>query len=98
MPDSKLRLELDASQIKTFLKCPMQWYYEYNQRITNKSEDSKRAMNMGTYGHTRLQKFYELRAGNYDFKTANHMAVNMAETNEEQLMLPNDADRLTVLT
>jgi len=94
----KLRLELDASQIKTFLKCPMQWYYEYNQRITNKSEDSKRPMNMGTYGHTRLQKFYELRAENYDFKTANHMAVNMAETNEEVLMLPNDADRLTVLT
>ena len=96
MPEKpKLILELDSSQIKTFLKCPMQWHYEYVASITKRTEDSKKAMNAGTYGHTRLQKYYELRAENDP--NANTASISLPETTEEKTMLPDKEDRLNVI-
>lgn len=60
----KQTLNLDSSQIATFLDCPRKWYRSYIQRLTHVSGPPKEAMVMGTYGHALLDIYYKELARN----------------------------------
>lgn len=71
MPESKNKqsLVLDSSQISTFLDCPQQWDYCYNESLVTIGEavsTKSSAMAMGTLIHKYLEIYYKERAnGNY---------------------------------
>lgn len=56
---SKFTLVLDSSQIATYLECPQQWYYQYNQRLYPLAVQDTSAMDAGTYGHKLLDIYYK---------------------------------------
>lgn len=55
-------LNIDSSQISSFLTCPRQWYYGYSRRLTSISGPPSEAMVLGTYGHRLLDIYYKARA------------------------------------
>lgn len=62
MPNPKLILILDSSQLSTFSECPMLWDYSYRQRLESSSKAPKTPVDMGTYGHKLLEIIYKERA------------------------------------
>lgn len=58
---SKFILALDSSQINTFMTCPLQWYYRYNQNLVLDTKQSP-APDKGTLVHKLLDYYYTLRS------------------------------------
>lgn len=56
----KTTLTLDASQISTYLKCPLMWYYAYHERLQLSSLKTE-ALDKGTLVHELLAIYYNLK-------------------------------------
>src|SRR5438552_2942127 len=79
---SKFTLTLDASQLKTYLICPLLWHYQYreNLRLTDTFTGLPLrgiAADKGTLMHKLLEIFYTLRAqdSNQNRKTLGNKTI-----------------------
>ena len=66
---SKFTLTLDASQLKTYLTCPLLWHYQYRENLRLVDTFTglplrSNAADKGTLMHKLLETFYILRAEN----------------------------------
>lgn len=59
MPQEKLVLALDSSQLATFDECPTKWHYQYQEGLVPINARSTYPMDMGTYGHKLMEIFYK---------------------------------------
>lgn len=77
MKDKKFTLILDASQVKTYLTCPLSWYQKHivSQEINGTKnlisvEPWGGALNRGTYIHKLMDVYYAMRSAEP------HIAIN----------------------
>ena len=61
MSTQKFTLIADSTQLSSFSDCPEQWNLAHQERL-EKNEQNKKAMNMGSYGHVLLERYYKSRA------------------------------------
>ena len=54
----KFTLTLDSTQLASFFDCPEQWNLAHNERL-EKNDQNKKAMSMGSYGHSILEAYYK---------------------------------------
>jgi PD-(D/E)XK nuclease superfamily protein len=58
---NKFTLIADSTQLAAFGECPEMWNLAHQERLEKKDQNRK-AMNMGSYGHTLLERYYKSRA------------------------------------
>ena len=61
----KFTLIIDSTQLASFFDCPEQWNLGHQEHLV-KNEQNVKAMNMGSFGHTMLERYYKYRASGKD--------------------------------
>jgi hypothetical protein len=72
----KFTLILDSTQLASFYDCPTQWDYAHNQHL-EKNDANKKAMNMGSFGHSMLETYYKQRASGQSQTDSMNAAVSI---------------------
>lgn len=82
------------SMLKTFRRCPRQFYYKYVQRLKPKVEKS-RPLKMGTWMHYLLEEYYAGRDWKAKHRELSTQFAELFDEEKESLGdLPNDCRRL----
>lgn len=55
---NQIVLRADASQIKTFIRCPQRWFYEYKMSIKPRGYKASKPLDKGTLLHALLDIYY----------------------------------------
>lgn len=84
---SKFTLIADSTQIASFFDCPEQWHLAHKEHLEANNQN-KKAMNMGSYGHSILENYYKELAKGKPTNEAIEFATSIEP--EERLELQKD--------
>jgi hypothetical protein len=94
--NGKICIELDSSQLSCFDTCPQKWYFEYLRRLSAQQAEKKVAMNAGTYGHGKLERYYKMIAAGIEQHIAGTTVETTPDTPEEEALV-SEMDRSAVM-